>query len=331
MDTIHAAAEKILSVDILVVALGAGFSADSGLPVYKDVATVDAYIDLGLDYQDLCDPYWVHEDWSLFLGFWGDSFNMYNDAAPHEGYEILKQWKERLAVDPVLQSLVDSKVVTSDPFFVFTSNVDAHCRREFAPNELYEIHGNIMTWQCAGKNETSPPCSSQTWTVPSTFRFDVDKSTMRAEYEKPPKHLKCPRCKAPGRPNVLMFRDKRWVSNEVDRNRYRAWKTAALQVLQHDPSKRMVVLEIGCGIRVKTVRKAMEELVDEVFAFGNKQATLIRINPDIDDANEPNDSRIHIQGTGLATLQLLDQALRRSQRAEQIDRPSKKPKRNETN
>ncbi|KAF0732273.1 hypothetical protein Ae201684_010564 [Aphanomyces euteiches] len=128
-----------------------------------------------------------------------------------------------------------------------------------------------------------------------------------------------------------MFRDKRWVSNEVDRNRYRAWKTAALQVLQHDPSKRMVVLEIGCGIRVKTVRKAMEELVDEVFAFGNKQATRIRINPDIDDANEPNDSRIHIQGTGLATLQLLDQALRRSQRAEQIDRPSKKPKRNETN
>jgi len=37
------AAKAILSADILLLHTGAGFSADSGLAVYKDIANVPAY------------------------------------------------------------------------------------------------------------------------------------------------------------------------------------------------------------------------------------------------------------------------------------------------
>ena len=73
---------------------GAGFSADSGLAVYDDVAKagnwicsvpihtwtqlqVKAYAERELDYMDLCDPKLVYREPPLFWGFWGQCFNDY--------------------------------------------------------------------------------------------------------------------------------------------------------------------------------------------------------------------------------------------------------------
>ena len=106
-----AAAVALSQADILLVATGAGLSADSGLPVYKDVADVPPYQSRGLLYHDLCQPHWLDSEPDLFFGFWGKSFNDYRDRRPHEGYSILLRW---LARRPALR------------FFSLTSNVDDH-------------------------------------------------------------------------------------------------------------------------------------------------------------------------------------------------------------
>ena len=57
----HAASagQLLSSADVFLLLTGAGFSADSGLAVYADVAKVPAYQSRGLEYHDLCQPYWL--------------------------------------------------------------------------------------------------------------------------------------------------------------------------------------------------------------------------------------------------------------------------------
>ena len=43
------AAEKIHQADVLLVCTGAGFSADSGLAVYSDIAKIKPYQDRNLE------------------------------------------------------------------------------------------------------------------------------------------------------------------------------------------------------------------------------------------------------------------------------------------
>lgn len=69
------AAKAIANSTFFLLATGAGFSADSGLAVYKDVASIPAYQEKQLGYSQICDPKWIKDDPSLFFGFWGACFN----------------------------------------------------------------------------------------------------------------------------------------------------------------------------------------------------------------------------------------------------------------
>merc|ERR1711865_285623 len=80
----------IAQADVMILLTGAGFSADSGLAVYADVASVPAYSARELTYMDLCMPHWQQEEPALFWGFWGGCFNDYRKTAPHEGYQIIR-------------------------------------------------------------------------------------------------------------------------------------------------------------------------------------------------------------------------------------------------
>ncbi|ETV85269.1 hypothetical protein, variant [Aphanomyces astaci] len=248
---IRDAAEKVKGADYLLIMTGAGFSADSGLPVYMDIANVDAYSKMGVEYHDLCDPCWIRDDLPVFYGFWGDCFNMYRDTTPHAGYEILQRWKARVMAKSGVASHDDNSsasTTTPDPFFSFTSNVDAHFLKFFQPNEVYEIHGNTEHWQCANRT-----CSKAIWTLPSAFRFEVDTDTMLASHTDAAEGLACPECGGPARPNVLMFGDADWIPNTTDERRYREWIARVQDALSADSSKRLVILEIGCGTRVCSV------------------------------------------------------------------------------
>lgn len=65
------------------------------------------YEEKGLDYPSICNPQWsevvassltrrIHSDPSLFYGFWGACFNDYRKTTPHEGYTIIKNWRDML-------------------------------------------------------------------------------------------------------------------------------------------------------------------------------------------------------------------------------------------
>ena len=164
----------------------AGWSADSGLAVYKDVADVAAYRDLGLTYRDLCVPSLLESDAARFHGFWASCFNDYRDTSPHEGYGIVAAWRKRLheRTEPEAQaSASDGDVDVRSRFFCFTSNVDAHSLLAFPLEEVYECHGNSELWQCA-----SPRCATALkkdsvgdeavakgrWRAPQGLRFHID-------------------------------------------------------------------------------------------------------------------------------------------------------------
>jgi len=186
------AATRIAEADVLLLCTGAGFSADSGLAVYADVARVPAYAQRGLKYHDICNPRWLGDEPELFWGFWGQCFNDYRNTAPHEGYQIISSWADRFRhssfADAVRQRYEDrlsSKASKTKPpyavhdspgaFFAFTSNVDAHHFDCFAASEIRECHGNTELYQCVSRR-----CKRHIWRAPLNFRFHVDKITMHA-------------------------------------------------------------------------------------------------------------------------------------------------------
>ena len=87
-------------------------------------------------------------------------------------------------------------------------------------------------------------------------------------------------------------------------------------MLARDPTLRLVVLEIGCGLRVPSVRKECEMVVRDAFgraAGGDHQVHLIRVNPDfstVEDATlEANGLALSIQARGLETMQRIHRHL----------------------
>jgi len=224
------AAELLLNADYVLIAAGAGFSADSGLPVYKDIANVEAYKRMNVTYADLCTPDWLQRDPEVFFGFWGSCYNDYMETDPHRGYQICKDWNDTQfhatsaamvqegaagSLGTRMQRLSIADAAGGRPptreagpplgaraglgsaagrggrqagagravpdktseMFIYTSNVDTAFRRAgFAAEQILEIHGNVCDWQCAKPER----CREDTWRIPGSHRFAVDKKLMRA-------------------------------------------------------------------------------------------------------------------------------------------------------
>jgi len=193
------AARRIAEADVLLLCTGAGFSADSGLAVYADVAEVEAYRVRGLEYHDLCTPKWLRDEPELFWGFWGQCFNDYRGTAPHEGYSIVARWADRRFRRSGVAEAVNFRLaefaalsrasagsgagqpyVVKDhagAFFAFTSNVDAHHFDWFRACEIRECHGNTELYQCGAHRDS--PCQA-VWRAPLDYHFCVDTETMLA-------------------------------------------------------------------------------------------------------------------------------------------------------
>jgi len=375
------AADAISKADILVLCTGAGFSADSGLAVYADVAQVRAYKDRGLQYHDICQPSYLRDEPDLFWGFWGQCYNDYRETAPHAGYEIIDRWvEERFRHSDLARSLrermpemadrptIEPYQVTERPgaFYVFTSNVDAHHFDWFRAAEIRECHGNTEIYQC------SKTCAG-VWRAPAGFKFRVDQGTMLAGSgvalspeagvqavvtekkdiaEKPcigqvsgggrPHTLRympapscdasagfatnqptCIHCGGPGRPAILMFGDSRWQDVDSQEARWVAWQRAVEEFVADTKDKvvRIVILELGAGGNVPTVRRTSEACLKNFLESG-ADAHLVRVNPDLplgDDSDHfaPGGDESHriisVMARGLGSLQKIDACVARLQ------------------
>ena len=246
-ESIQYGIEMIKKADALLIGAGAGMGVDSGLPDFRGPKGFwQAYPPLkklGIVFESMANPSWFRENPALAWGFYGHRFQLYGKTNPHNGYKIILKWIDELKLD----------------YFVFTSNVDAHFQKVgFDENKIYECHGSIMRFQC------SHNCGQEAWTPSHDFQLSIEKHSLKAKNPLPI----CPSCKAIARPNILMFSDWDWDSknSNIQHRKYREW-------LDSNGQKNLVVLEIGAGENIPTVRLECES-VSEL-----KKGTFIRINP----------------------------------------------------
>lgn len=236
------AAELLTDAGALLVCAGAGMGVDSGLPDFRGPQgfwrAYPAYQALGLRFDELADPVHFDQDPRLAWGFYGHRLALYRTTAPHSGFGVLLRWTQQL------------------PAMVFTSNVDGQFQRAgFGHDQVGEVHGSIHWLQC------TTPCRTEVWPA-GELSVRVDPATMRAVGALP----RCRYCAALARPNILMFGDSRWVTARS------AGTLDALTAWRRALTGRLVVLEIGAGTAVPTVRR-LAELASAATG------ALIRINP----------------------------------------------------
>lgn len=238
------AAEAIRNARAVVITAGAGMGVDSGLPDFRgDKGFWNAYPmyeRLGVSFVEAANPTHFAIDPAFGWGFYGHRAALYREISPHKGFLLLLAWINTYNLD----------------YFVATSNVDGHFQKAgFAEEKIYEVHGSINYLQCL------TPCGENIWA--NEEMIPVDHADMRARYIP-----KCPHCGAVARPNILMFGDFSWLSERTDRQ-----GASFRHFLNRYDDKRLVVIEIGAGTAVSTIRRLSERL------GSRRRSTVIRINP----------------------------------------------------
>lgn len=261
---LRAAANAIAGARSMVIAAGAGMGVDSGLPDFRGNEgfwkAYPPFRKLGLSFSQLANPQWFNSHPELAWGFYGHRLDLYRKTQPHEGFAILRRWAEEMPAG----------------YFIFTSNIDGHFQKAgFSEERIYECHGSIELAQCLRG------CSDEPWRI--EWEPVINPDTFRAE---PPLPC-CPNCGALARPNVLMFGDFGWNETRAtaQHRRYMQWL--------HETDDRMVIIEMGAGTAIPTVRIECERLPGK----------LIRINPR--DPQAPKGA-ISIAGGALETLREIE-------------------------
>ncbi len=273
LELIFQAAELIESADALLLSAGAGIGVDSGLPDFRGDEgfwkAYPPYKKLGLNFYEMATPEGFNSDPEFAWGFYGHRLNLYRDTAPHIGFYILKKWTE----------------LKNGNYFIFTSNVDGQFQKAgFPEKKIEECHGSINHLQC------SAGCSDIIFTADG-IEVEVDNETMRSVGELP----KCKKCGSIARPNILMFGDWGWVS---DRTRNQHLRFLDWKKFLHD--KKLVIIEIGAGTSVPTVRNLSESFLLET------DSVLIRIN--VREADVPR-GNIGISGGASDVLKKIDEVI----------------------
>jgi NAD-dependent SIR2 family protein deacetylase len=241
--TLHAAGVAIRTAEALIITAGAGMGVDSGLPDFRGNEgfwnAYPPYRQLGLSFIETANPAHFQRDPTFAWGFYGHRTNLYRATVPNPGFTILRNWIKRFQLSA----------------FIVTSNVDGQFQKAgCSEEEVLEVHGSIHHLQCL------QPCSNKIW--PNTESIAIDEQTMRA------RHLPaCPHCHGVARPNILMFGDFSWLDDRCRRQEehYRDF-------LHQQQGKRIVVIEIGAGTAIPTIRATSERL------GRSPQTSVIRIN-----------------------------------------------------
>ena len=264
------AANHIQNAEALLITAGAGMGIDSGLPDFRGVhgfwRAFPPLQALGIHFQSMANPDQFWQNPKLAWGFYGWRLRAYRQTVPHQGHQLLQQWA---ATKP-------------HGLRVFTSNVDGQFQKSGIPEaHITTCHGSIHHLQCQNGN-----CPSGVWSADS-WQPDIDENTCQLKNAPP----RCPQCGGIARPNILMFNDWDWQGARYTHQR---------QTLDHwiQNSSKLVIIEIGAGKAIPTVRHYSERITKQ------KRASLIRINPD-----EPQVSQMHyivLKMGALQALQALD-------------------------
>ncbi|MFT3720897.1 SIR2 family NAD-dependent protein deacylase [Pseudorhodoferax sp.] len=267
------AAQLLAGADALLVAAGAGMGVDSGLPDFRGPEgfwrAYPALRRARLDFYSVASPATFERDPALAWGFYGHRLALYRRTPPHPGFALLDRWGARMRAG----------------WSVFTSNVDGHFQQAGCrPAALLECHGSIHHLQCLHD------CRGAIWPA-DAVQPEVDEAHCRL-LNAPPR---CPHCGALARPNILMFGDGDW-----NPGREQAQATALQDWLAglRQARARLVVVEIGAGTAVPSVRHFVQQLQRGMAA------RLVRINPREPAVDAAGD--VALAQPALAALQAID-------------------------
>ena len=236
-------AELIIQADSLIITAGAGMGVDSGLPDFRGSEGLwNAYPALGarkLVFHEIANPAVFRRDLKLAWGFYGHRLQLYRHTVPHNGFNLLKKWAEKMP----------------DGYQVLTSNVDGQFQTAgFDEQRIHECHGSIHHLQCL------LPCRNAIWSA-QDFVPEVNATQCQLMNAAPV----CPHCGGIARPNILMFGDHEWLEQrqQAQQARQDAWLATI---------RRPLVIELGAGTAIPTVRHFSHRILQE------HQGRLLRIN-----------------------------------------------------
>lgn len=228
----------------------------------------------------------------LYWGYWLQFAQRCTNANLHHGYDVLSRWKQRFG----------------SRSFAVTTNVDGLLRKSW-PDAMWEIHGCVHDWQCSqlpnvdassvcpfidvegNPSGSSEPAEQSKWTQSEAVEVENGLVKLRSPnqisswHDLLPKQLwhkeqcECGTLRALMRPRVMGFSDGRFADDHRQRNECERWVDQMMQ------SSRVVIVEIGCGKAVPTLRNRSEA----VFRALNRNArmewrcALLRINVSCDD------------------------------------------------
>ena len=251
---------------------------DSGLPDFRGSEgfwkAYPALAKAKINFSDVASPRTFQKDPKLAWGFYGHRLALYRKTEPHDGFRIMRQWSERIALGS----------------WVFTSNVDGNFQKAgFPENRIDECHGSIHHLQCMTE------CGSGVWSA-DDFSPEVNDEECQLTNTPP----SCPKCGTLARPNIMMFGDWNWVSkrNDIQLKNERRWLKKIGQSIA-----KVVVIEIGAGTTIPSVRDFSDQTGKR---YG---ARIIRINPK--ESQVTNDEDVSISLAALAGLQGIDAALKK--------------------
>ena len=246
---VQRAAAWISQAESLLITAGAGMGVDSGLPDFRgEQGFWKHYPALGkrnLSFIDIAQPKNFFSNPELAWGFYGHRLQLYRQAEPHAGFQMLRKWGEQCQYGA----------------FVYTTNVDGQFQKAgFSANQIVERHGSIHHLQCGA------PCNHHIWSA-TDLEPIVDSARCKLVSPVP----RCSECGCVVRPNILMFQDMGWLESRTD---------LQLQQLEHwlervpDP----LLIEIGAGKSGATARSMgrrhggrLIRINPDDQAFGNEQ------------------------------------------------------------
>lgn len=263
-DAIKQAADKIRAADGIIITTGAGMGVDSGMPDFRGGQGLwTAYPKLAhlkISFVEMCNPEALATQYQLVMGWYSHRLLEFRSTTPHKGYELVHEIANQ----------------APQGGWVYTSNIDGmHQRAGWPADRIVECHGSSHFLQC------EKPCSGNIWSADDWHpTVDIEECLLTS-----PDPL-CKYCGGRARPNVMMFGDPQFSFNREEKQfwPFHEWATRL---------KNSVVIEIGAGIHIATVRMMGAEYSD----------TLIRINPQHPEVSRPGDVSIPLGGlAGISQL-----------------------------
>lgn len=311
-----AAANLISRADAILVCTGAGMGVDSGLGTFRgrNAGVWPPLTAMQMDFSEMSCPDWFEHDPHLAWAFWSFRHTAYMQSSPHVGYDIVAKWGSRA---PLGFFVVTSNI---DGHWMRTAAVGAdrvlECHGAVTHMQAVQQPDVIVQTDAAAV----AACTSPAWDLTPGEKVEIKVFNAQRQLAHPwivayvgddgativgndGKALPCGAVRRPGgpdllrategvrlpempgggaaRPNVLMFGDGGVNFDRIDEQerRFNQWLDCHVGT---SVGARVVVIEIGAGLAVPTVRRIAERTV-----ISSPTSSLVRIN--LDDFSVPLD------------------------------------------